>query len=419
MITDLHIKNFKSIGELQIKLSRVNVLIGENGAGKSNFLEAIALISAASENKLDNEFLTTRGIRVTQPAFMRQAFDDVNSSKPIETSITNNIGDSEKFKITNDNQPYAKWSVTEEHKVNVNDLVSVLKILSDGATKNDEEAKEDFFKFIKSLESSINRKLKKSMSNKGEEPFPLSFKIENELLGRALISSVKQRSQLKKELEKFLIFSPENSSLKTFEREGQVEPLGINGEGLLKLISVISEVKGNPVLNEIKARLKVLGWFEDFHLSDDSNLPSKTMKVKDRYVQNETSYFDQLSTNEGFLFLLFYFTLFASDLTPKFFAIDNIDASLNPKLCEKLMKILVEMAKKYDKQVIFTTHNPSILDGLNLDDDEQTLYVVSRSRNGSTKLKQVFKPVNTDLKSPVRLSEMFIKGMLGGLPKGF
>ena len=72
--------------------------------------------------------------------------------------------------------------------------------------------------------------------------------------------------------------------------------------------------------------------------------------------------------------MLFYFGLFISEDTPPFFAIDNIDASLNPKLCRRLIKELVNLANKYDKPVIFTTHNPAILDGLNLNDDEQRLF---------------------------------------------
>ncbi len=74
--------------------------------------------------------------------------------------------------------------------------------------------------------------------------------------------------------------------------------------------------------------------------------------------------------------MLFYFCRFISEDTPSFFAIDNIDASLNPKLCRRLIKEL------YDKQVILTTHNPSILDGLNLDEYEPRLLVVFRNKSG-------------------------------------
>ena len=39
MISEISIKNFKSIEDLSLPLGRVTVLIGENGSGKSNILE--------------------------------------------------------------------------------------------------------------------------------------------------------------------------------------------------------------------------------------------------------------------------------------------------------------------------------------------------------------------------------------------
>ncbi len=119
------------------------------------------------------------------------------------------------------------------------------------------------------------------------------------------------------------------------------------------------------------------------------------------------------------MFLIFYFALFISDDTPNFFAIDNIDASLNPKLCSQLVKQLVKLAKKYNKQAIFTTHNPAVLDGLNLDDDEQRLLVIYRNKLGHTKAKRILKPEPLEGQKPVRLSEAFMRGYIGGLPKGF
>ena len=42
MIRKLSIDGFKSLAKVELELGRVNVLIGENGAGKSNLLEALA-----------------------------------------------------------------------------------------------------------------------------------------------------------------------------------------------------------------------------------------------------------------------------------------------------------------------------------------------------------------------------------------
>lgn len=41
-LTRLIIKNFKSIKNCDISLSELNVLIGENGTGKTNLLDAIS-----------------------------------------------------------------------------------------------------------------------------------------------------------------------------------------------------------------------------------------------------------------------------------------------------------------------------------------------------------------------------------------
>ncbi len=90
MIRKVRVNNYKSIPGLALDLGRVTVLIGANGSGKSNILEAIALASAAAQNKLDNEFLISRGIRVTETRFMRSAFRELPSPpEAIQLSFQN------------------------------------------------------------------------------------------------------------------------------------------------------------------------------------------------------------------------------------------------------------------------------------------------------------------------------------------
>jgi hypothetical protein len=48
MIGPIHIKNFKSIRELRFEAKRVNVFIGEPNTGKSNIVEALALLSGGA-----------------------------------------------------------------------------------------------------------------------------------------------------------------------------------------------------------------------------------------------------------------------------------------------------------------------------------------------------------------------------------
>lgn len=426
VITNIKIENYKSIDKLEIPLGRVNVLIGENGAGKSNILESIALAGAAVGGKLDSEFLASRGIRVTRPEYMRPAFPGFKADDPISISIEASSGDSVAFKLTNDNQPYSKWkSQYSGEAVKLSDLDELFSSFKAFYSEKNNNTKETLSKLFRDITNQVSKALeanppiKKSKTKKDKITIPISVELDDgDAFTQYLVKRHTLHNEPGKDLQDFIVYSPENSSLRSFQKEGQIEPLGINGEGLLRLMSVFqSDGKYTEVFHEIRRLLCVLGWFEDLEVVDDKNQLASRIEIKDRYLDESRRHFDQMSTNEGFLFLSFYFSLFSCDLTPKFFAVDNIDASLNPKLCSLLMKELIKLAIKHDKQVVLTTHNPAILDGLNLDDDEQRLFVISRNRQGFTRLKRVKKSLNDG--APIRLSEAFLRGSLGGLPKGF
>ncbi len=417
MIRTIQIKNYKSIDKAQLKLGRINVLIGENGAGKSNILEAIALAAAAKADKLDNEFLSSRGIRVSRPEFMRSALKETESDAAISVNITDQNGIELSYEIWSDETPYQTWSYKVKQSGGTLDSKAFLRFLKTFISERD---KEEGRQFINSVVSQLEiAKLDAETLPKRKHDQKLSIKLPIRLeIDESAVTSMLETANISmkdhRTFNDFMIYSPENTALRIFEREGQIQPLGINGEGLLKLLLVTS--KQDPsTMDKIKKRLNLVGWFEDFTITEDNN--TANMRIKDSFLE-AGKLFDQRSANEGFLFLVFYFMLFSSKLTPSFFAIDNIDASLNPKLCKELMKNIFEMALENEKQVVMTTHNPAILDGMDLNDDEQRLFIVSRGIGGETKIRRFQKPSKAD-SYPSKMSDLFLSGALGGLPKNF
>ncbi|MCK9622830.1 MAG: AAA family ATPase [Methylobacter sp.] len=407
MIRKLHINNYKSLHDLTLEVGRFNVLIGENGCGKSNLLEAIALVAAAAARKLDHEFLASRGIRVTEPKLMRSAFSDETLQQPIKIAVGfENLDEVEQYTLINDNQPYAKWVKTRK----LSDLVSIWKRAKDikgSVSKHESEltSAETVYTEIGELEKEIL------------DFATCSYFENNEEEAKNYLSRCGDIENKEDKVKNFIIYSPENTALRNFYKEGQIEPLGINGEGLLKLLKVIQS-KSPEQRQDIHTSLQLFDWYTELDIPNDLSSSEDKVTITDRYL---TQVFDQRSANEGFLFVLFYIALMVSDDTPKIFAIDNIDTSLNPKLCTKLIKELVRLAKKYDKQVFVTTHNPAVLDGIDLGDDEQRLLVLSRNKQGHTRYKRITledKP-RSSTDEDLKLSEAFLRGYLGGLPKGF
>ncbi|GAB3517433.1 AAA family ATPase [Emticicia fontis] len=430
MVKEVNIQNFKSIQDLTLKLGRVNVIIGANGSGKSNILEAIAMGVAGLEGKLSNEFLTSRGIRVTESQWMYSGFKSEIKKKEISIVFKLQTDDTFPIKLIIDDKPFSDWRVLEEtsfpgvykHKIKkaiepwviekfdlnidnqVNEIELSLKdeIISELSKVSGSNAEDLVIRaFDDEMRRSIANRLRESILEGTTEEYYQKFISENIEV-----------------FADFLIYAPENSSLRKFEDESQIEPLGIKGEGLFKLITIMSSETPEE-FEELVANMEIIDWFEKFEIPKDLKFNDRKIRIKDRYLDEDLKYFDQRSSNEGFLYLLFYFALFTSKFTPKFFAIDNIDVALNPKLCSELIKILTRLAKKYDKQVIFTTHNPAILDGLNLNDEEQRLFVANRNIEGETTIKRIKKKTTAETKDPVKLSEQFLRGYLGGLPNNF
>ena len=421
MITEIKIENYKSVFDLTLDMGRINILIGENGCGKSNILEAITFAAAAEADKLD----INRGIRVTNPELMRAVFIGTTQ---FEKNITIRIkfGDfSKKITLKNNNQPYSEWIYQEK-----------------------EQEKEELRKLFDSLMNTPITEEELSDAEKEEKRLEeIHRNMSQEQLEEA--HSIMNQERELNNFKKFIIFSPENSTLRNFEKEAEIKPLGINGEGLFELLFVMQykakeSEQDREELKDIKESLELFGWYEGINIPDDYRRLDKSITIKDRYLELP---FDQRSANEGFLLVLFYITLVVSNYTPKIFAIDNIDTSLNPKLCTKLIKELARLAKKYDKQLFVTSHNPAILDGIDLSDDEQRLFVVSRNKQGHTRCKRIeakdapvssvrdrlsklFDDNKTYTKEEIlnafdnseealQLSYALLRGYLGGLPKNF
>lgn len=86
MINYIEIQNFKSIKEMKLELAPINILIGANGSGKSNFISFFKLLSSIynqylqnyfSENYIDSTFYFGR--KNSKFIYGKIFFDDLNS----------------------------------------------------------------------------------------------------------------------------------------------------------------------------------------------------------------------------------------------------------------------------------------------------------------------------------------------------
>ena len=362
MIETITVKNFKSITDMTLSLGNVNVFIGANGSGKSNILEAIAMVAAERSAQIEVNSMIQKGIRIAKPDLMISSFYGQPSINTINVNISGTEGERIKYAVTNltPEDIYSTWNAP----------------WSTGARRGN------------------------------------------------IKEAVKKTDKLKEYLSKYLIYSLSINALRGLTSDSLQYPLGLNGEGLDVLLNNIPKEE----IMQIKESAKdYISWIEDIFFDSEEIYKMQGYKLgrsksnlyfRDKFMQKKNNLFSAENANEGALELLFYLTLFISRKTPDFFAIDNIENGLNPRLCRFLMKKICELAVKNGKQVLITTHNPAILDGLNLNDGSQRLYVVTRNDEGKTQAKRIQTKEQTG-EQRMMLSEMWMKGLIGGVPYNF
>lgn len=363
MFDKIEIKGFKSIVNDTIELGRVNVFIGENGCGKSNILEAIAYLSATiTLPELSDNLLFEKGVRLAKPNLVVSSFQDID----VEKSKLNLFYKSELIENS------FETNTLSFSKTGVGEL-----LITDS----------EFYHL-------------------GEKPF--------------------QPKPLYKDFSSFCIFCLNTPALRGLTGLSKSQPLGIYGESLDVLLANLDESE----TAQLKSYSYMIDWLDDYLIDVHDmkklqhfklNLGQSRLYFSDKYMAKGNNVFSIENANEGILHILFYLALMISKKTPKFFAIDNIESCLNPHLARHITSEICKLAKENDKQLLITTHNPAILDGLNLHDDEIRLFEVSRNKNGHTVTRRIkVKPEHQDSEGrSLKLSELWTRGYLVAISENF
>lgn len=402
-IQSITIKDFKSIAELTLDLGRVNVLIGENGAGKSNILEAIGVLSAAVSGNTSYASLKERGIRLSAPEVFKLALKK-QKRKPrfaLDANFTNGAqyhltlsperdgrGDSIRYwaeSLTDKGQKIASWSHSKGQ----------MKIQNEPYEKP--SGSTSMITTLRAL-------------NVAQELFSF-FDI----------------------LQRFAIYAPSTPVLRNITTDESIQsPLGLYGGSLPTALKEMFRGDRAAEQSLVEVMFMLFPWLQGFGgaypnkqlVSHHVHPGPFVVAFTDKRMSESFNRLFAYDVSEGALYALFLLVLILHKSSPAFFAIDNMDSALNPRLAQALLAEAIKLAQgKPNKQIILTTHNPSMLNALDLFDDTVRLFVVERSQeNGSTIVRRINPAAHMSReqwKEGVQgntLASLWTAGSMGGLP---
>lgn len=416
MIRHFSIKGFKSLQSAELDLGAVNVFIGANGSGKSNLLEALGVMGAAAFRSVEPEALRYRGVRPGLPTLYKSAFKSrPGAARAVSRFISLEArNDAATYRLSLDNpivESTRAWGIHSETLTTTRG--DLLTRSPRGYNVHGVVAREK----VQREETFARQAVALSPDDDAEE-----------LLLR---------------LSDYAIFTPTTSTLRGIAPDIAREPLGLGGGGLAAAVRFLINYpeRGDFGAYETDDLWDLIDWANQLSvvpaqqttLSPAVSAGSFVVRFRDQYMKNKRNYLSAYDASEGALYVLFLLSLSTHPLAPKTFAVDNFDHALHPRLASALIRLVCEgILDLRDRQMLLTTHNPLVLDGLDLRNDEIRLFAVERFTQrgkaaetlqplGSTVVRRI-KPTNEIIEAAeqgLSLSRLWITGRLGAIPKGF
>ena len=363
MIERIIIQNYKSIQEARIDLRSINILIGENGAGKSNFITFFELVKALYDQRLTGYMLGNGGIGV-------QLYRGLKNSDCIQGIIDYNNTNAFFFELKpRQGGEMAYVSLTGDY-------------FNTFSSKNKDYAKWNKTYWDKDVEE----------SKISEAKYPRAKYIRNIL-------------------ESFIVYHFHDTSktspmrqLCSIDDNLSLRHDASNLPAVLYRLKETDPKAFNLIENTIRTVAPYFKRFKLAPMSLDSN------KIKLEWEENDSDmYLDGYSLSDGTLRFIALTTLLLQTKLPNTIIIDEPELGLHPAAMTKLGAMIKMASKK--SQIIIATQSVELINNFTVDD----LIIVGRENNQSTFNRLNESDFSVWLES-YSVGELWEKNVLGGRP---
>jgi predicted ATPase len=349
MLHSVEISNFKSIADCHVFLRQENVIVGKNGSGKSNFIDAIYFLCEAVNDNLDTAITKRHGINSirrwskTRPynIAIKLGFINQNQHGEYRVVISSSAGN---FSVIEEEGYWygpTPFRSDDDSKLNI----SSFKRIGDNAP---------VFNIPKNPFSEIEPpKVQQNeliMSQFGQNRFsPMTFFFGN----------------LHTEITSFSKYAIYPNVVRIPQSISTAEVLNDDGSNMASIIKQMHGAAGKRNKDSLNAAIRqVMPIVEEIRIESAGGFYVPVVRV----LENENGYRHDLNLSQisdGTLRMMGILTAFYQTAAPYRIALEEPEQMIHPGL----LQVLVEASRDYilsttthQNQMLITTHSPSLLD---------------------------------------------------------
>lgn len=331
MITQVQIKNYRSLAQVVVNLEPLTILVGPNGAGKSNFVDALRFISDALSTTLELALKQRGGINMVR---RRSKGHPTHFGLRVKMDWGGGNGAVYAFQVSA--LPRGGFAVKREWGE-----IWGARAMSHHRFSVEEGA----------LQTTVT----------GLRP-----KIEQDRLALTVLSAAEELRPLYDALTHMRFYSLVPDKIRELQEPDPGLALkrdGSNAAAVLRELEKKSpadyqrlcRLLGKVVPGTISASYLALG-------------PKETLRFRQDVGDANPWSFEALNMSDGTLRVLGVLLAVYQTPTPPFIAIEEPESTVHPAAAEVLVDIFSEACSR--SQIVITTHSPDILDSKNLRDDQ-------------------------------------------------
>ena len=373
MLKRVSIQNFKSLKDVTLDLQKVNLLIGPNNSGKTNFLKALEghSISTSISQSVDN--LKVDDLKAI--SFRHQ---------PVNISY--------EFRYSPDLEGYLSSSYKNQRNViyNYSDKNEVINDANTGY---------------------VNRTLDDWFSD------------ENGI--RADIEVVGGHRREFSEFKRTKIFRPDPTKLIQYAKfSAEDVDLAADCSNLISFYYYVEsnfKKKSNRIQNDLSKCIPEIAYFTlpPVKVGNESLLGL-------RFFDKDEEGFWAEEVSEGVLYFLSLLCIINQPNPPKLLLLEEPEKGIHPRRIREVMDFIFRLADEKDIQIILTTHNEHVLDDFAT--RPESVFVFDKDEEGATYVRNlqtdIIEPTNKrnrelgldEVDLTTNLSENWLYGLLGGVP---
>ncbi len=350
MITKLSISHYRSIEHIDLNLGDVHVLVGPNGVGKSNIIDAIKFVRDALKNGLDQAINDRHGIQTIRQWSPTRPYD---VSLQLETARKGWRGEFS-FTLRSLRDGYEIWSESGEIAKHPETYCYSRTRSEDTVVRyvNAEESEEPTLFDQLSSTPSADRPPSGSSKEPTEDP-------DDFFLNSRYASDFSRLREMLGNFESYAIFpntlrTPQNQS-----KEIYLETQGKNLASILKHMRRRGRKRAEAVSEIIHSLQQVVPGLENVKMQSVAGYLTPQFQIS-KQNKNKTPTFNVNQMSDGTLRILGLLVALYQDPKPDTIALEEPELTVHPGALRLITDSIKEVSRT--AQILVTTHSPEFLD---------------------------------------------------------